>query len=308
MRAVFFGTPELAVASLQALTEVATVVGVVCQPDRPAGRGLALRPPPVKLAAERLGLDVRQPVKVRTGDLHEWIADRHADVAVVLAYGRILPPSVLAAPRVGCINLHASLLPKYRGAAPINWAIARGETQTGISLMHMDEGLDTGPVYLRRAIPIGPYETAGELAHRLAALAATMVREDVPRVVTGEVAREPQDDQLASWAPPISREDTRIRWTSPASDIAALIRGMSPRPGAFTTVRGKSLRVAEARAVTRGPDGPPGTVTTDGASIRVAAGSGSVEIVRAQLEGRKELTSRDLTNGRVLVAGDVLGD
>src|SRR5689334_20250065 len=192
MRAVFFGTPELAVPSLRALSEVSEVVGVVCQPDRPAGRGLELRQPAVKRVALELGLTVYQPEKVRTGELANWLLERDLDVALVLAYGRILPKPVLEAPRRGCVNLHASLLPRYRGAAPIQWAIVRGEQQTGISLMQMDEGLDSGPVYSRHEIGIGPDETGAELAARLSELAAQVVRADLARVVKGELRAEAQ--------------------------------------------------------------------------------------------------------------------
>src|SRR6185503_5571194 len=185
MRAIFFGTPEIAVPSLRALATVADVAAVVCQPDRPAGRGLKLHAPAVKLAAADLGIPVAQPTKIRTPDFLAWLAEQRADVAVVLAYGRILPAPVLTATARGCLNLHASILPRYRGAAPINWAIVRGETETGMSLMQMDEGLDTGPVFAVHRVPIGEDETAGELAVRLGALAADVVRADVPRVVRG---------------------------------------------------------------------------------------------------------------------------
>ena len=283
---------------------------MVCQPDRPAGRGLALAEPAVKQAARELGIAAHQPVKVKTGTLHEWLAERRADVAVVLAYGRILPAPVLAAPRVGCLNLHASLLPKYRGAAPINWAIVHGERDTGISLMHMDEGLDTGAVYTRHSIPIGAQETAGELAPRLAELAARVVREDVPRVVAGELRATPQDHALATFAPPITREHTRIAWTASADHVVNLVRGMAPRPGAHTTLRGKMLRVLSASAVTEPVDGggTPGTVTIrDRTRVYVTTVDGLVELREAQLEGKKVLAARDLVNGRALVEGDVLG-
>lgn len=313
MRSVFFGTPAIAVPALRALADVSELVGVVCQPDRPAGRGLALAEPAVKQAARELGVVTHQPVKVKTGTLHEWLAERRADVAVVLAYGRILPASVLAAPRVGCLNLHASLLPKYRGAAPINWAIVHGERDTGISLMHMDEGLDTGAVYTRHTIAIGALETAGELAARLAELAARVVREDVPRVVLGELQATTQDHTAATFAPPITRDHTRIEWTAPADHVVNLVRGMAPRPGAHTTLRGKMLRVLSASALSEAAAGAagrfaPGTVTIrERSRVYVATVDGLVELREAQLEGKKVLAARDLVNGRALVEGDVLG-
>lgn len=308
MRAVFFGTPELAVPALRALAEIANVVGVVCQPDRPAGRGLEVREPPVKVAARALGLEVHQPVKVRTGNLHEWMQERSPDVAVVLAYGRILPPAVLAAPRHGCLNLHASLLPRYRGAAPINWAIARGETETGFSLMQMDEGLDTGPVFCERRITIGPDETAGDLAERLAQLATEVIRSDLPRALRGELRAVPQDHAQATWAPPITREHTRVRWSESASSIVNLVRGMSPRPGAFTVLRGKNMRLSSVRSGPARSDLGPGIVSIlHRGPVLIGTGEGTVELVRAQLEGRKELAASELVNGRVLRDGDTLG-
>lgn len=308
IRTVFFGTPAIAVPALEALHETTELVAVVCQPDRPAGRGLALSEPAVKVAAVRLGLPVVQPQKVRTGELETWLREQAADLAVVMAYGRILPEGVLSAPRLGCLNLHASLLPKLRGAAPINWAIARGEAETGISLMQMDAGLDTGPVFALRKLAIGPEETAGELAERLAALAAEVVREDLPRVARGELAAVPQDASQASHAPLIEKGDTRIDWTRSAREIVDLVRGMAPRPAAHTEVRGKHLKLTRTRVSSQHAGGAPGTVALGiGREILVATGAGTVEILRAQLEGKKELAAADLLNGRALGPGDVLG-
>lgn len=309
MRAVFFGTPQIAVPALRALTEVAEVAAVVCQPDRPSGRGLKVTPPPVKEAATELGLDVHQPTKVRTGELATWLREKHADVALVMAYGRILPGDVLSAARRGAMNLHASLLPKYRGAAPINWAIIRGETETGVSLMQMDEGLDTGPVYSRHALPISATETGGSLTERIANLAAQVVRSDLAAAVEGRLQAEPQDEALATHAPLIEREHLRIDWARPALDIARLVRGMSPRPGAFTLVSDKTLRVLDARpeAGPMPPGAVPGTVSVLGKRALVATGAGTIELLVAQAEGKKALPALDLINGRVLIEGAVLG-
>src|SRR5215472_1461300 len=193
MRALFFGTPDFAVPSLDALAAVADVAGVVCQPDKPRGRGLELTPPPVKARALELGLLVVQPTKLRTGEFAAWARKQGADVALVVAYGRILPPDVLAATRLGFVNVHASLLPKYRGAAPVAWAIVEGESETGITLMQLDEGMDTGPMLEAFATPIDENETAGELAHRLAALGAEAVRNGLPRFVAGGYTPVAQD-------------------------------------------------------------------------------------------------------------------
>jgi methionyl-tRNA formyltransferase len=308
MRAVFFGTPELAVPALRALTRVAEVVGVVCQPDRPAGRGLELRQPAVKQAALELGFEVYQPEKVRTGELHDWLDARKADVALVLAYGRILPLPVLRAPRCGCVNLHASLLPRYRGAAPIQWAILRGEDVTGISLMQMDEGLDSGPVYTRHELRIGDNETAGELAVRLGELAAQIVLADLERVVRGELQAEAQDAGLATLAPPLERSHGLLDFNKSAKNVHDLTRGLAPRPGAHTVVQGKRLRFAETRRIAASPPLAPGEVRVERPRVLIGTGDGAIELLRAQVEGKKELSALELANGRVLVDGQRLGE
>jgi methionyl-tRNA formyltransferase len=263
--------------------------------------------PAVKAAARELGLPINQPVKVKTGTLHEWLAERRPDVAIVLAYGRILPPLVLAAPRLGCLNLHASLLPKYRGAAPINWAIIRGEVETGISLMQMDEGLDTGPVYTRHTLRIDSNENAGELSERLANLAAEVVVRDVPRVVAGQLAAVSQDPALASFAPPLTREHGRIDWSQAPSAITDLIRGLAPRPAAHSGLGAKSLRLLAARPLPEIASAAPGTVrVSEKSRLLVHAAHGAVEILLAQLEGKKVLAAPDLINGRILRDGDTL--
>ncbi len=307
MRAIFFGTPAIAVPSLLALSEVAEVVGVVTQPDRPAGRGMALQAPAVKLAALERGFEVTQPVKVRDGTLKAWLEARSPDVLVVLAYGRILPGDVLRVPRTFALNLHASLLPRLRGAAPIEWAIIRGDTETGVSLMQMDEGLDTGPVFSRHVLAIGAEETAGELAPRMAELAAAVTRSDVPRAVNGELVAEPQDNAAMTLAPPLRREDGRVDFRNSATSIKNLVRGLSPRPGAHTTVRNKALRLGGVSASDETLPGVPGEIHVRDGRPWVTTGSGSVQILRATLEGKREASGADLVNGRTLRAGDVLG-
>ncbi len=265
MRALFFGTPDIAVPALDALHAVAEVAGVVCQPDKPAGRGLELKPPPVKLRAAELGLPVVQPTKIRTPEFAAWVRDAAADVALVIAYGRILPPAVLAAPRRGCFNLHASILPRYRGAAPITWAVVDGEHETGVSLMAMDEGMDTGPVFSIHRIPIDPEATADNLYLALGALAADVVRADLARAVAGELTATPQDHAAATMAPLLEKEHGRIDWARPASRVHDHVRGMTSWPGAFTTAGGKTLKVLESRTgATGGEQGPPGTVVAAG--------------------------------------------
>ncbi|HTQ02375.1 MAG TPA: methionyl-tRNA formyltransferase [Polyangiaceae bacterium] len=306
-RAVFFGTPAIALPSLRTLGEIAEVVGVVTQPDRPRGRGLELQAPEVKTLALELGLDVTQPAKVRTGELRDWLRARRPDVLVVLAYGRILPNDVLEVAPHGAINLHASLLPRYRGAAPIAWSIIRGETETGVSLMRMDAGMDTGPVLSRHALSIGEDETAGELTVRLGELAAAVLRQDLPRALTGELTPEPQDEARATLAPPLERDLGRLDFTRPARELKNLVRGLAPRPGAYTTVGAKTLRVASVGLSEASRPGPPGTVHVESGVPWVATGVGSLEIVSAQLEGKRVASGRDLVNGRVLRSELVLG-
>jgi methionyl-tRNA formyltransferase len=307
VRAVFFGTPVIAVPALRALAEVAEIVGVVCQPDRPAGRGQHLQAPAVKTAALELGYAVHQPVKVKTGNLDQWLLERSPDVALVLAYGRILPPAVLSAPRRGCMNLHASLLPRWRGAAPINWAIAHGDTETGVCLMQMDEGLDTGPVYVRRAIPIGAEETAGELSERLASVAAQLVREELARAVDGALDAVPQEHETATYAPPLERQHGALNFSSTARALVNLVRALAPRPGAHTLLHGRPFKVAQARLDAGPARGEPGLVSVEQKRVVVSTSDGAFELCRAQLEGRKELPAIDLVHGRALKAGDVLG-
>jgi methionyl-tRNA formyltransferase len=309
VRAIFFGTPALSVPSLVALSELAEIAGVVTQPDRPAGRGMKTQAPAVKLAALERRYDVFQPEKVRNGDLLRWVTERAPDVSLVIAYGRVLPVDVLDAPRRGSMNLHASLLPKYRGAAPINWAIARGETQTGVSLMQMDAGLDTGPVLARESLDISPEETAGELALRIAELAARVVHTHLARAVRGELVAEPQDERLATHAPLIETVHRRVDFREPAENVRNLVRGMSPAPGAFTTIGGKRLRLSrvEVKAATNDTNAAPGTVRVEDGTPEVATGRGRIEILSAQLEGKREVSGRDLVNGRVLAEGTLLG-
>lgn len=303
MRALFFGTPAIAVPALEALAEVAEVAAVVCQPDRPAGRGLGMQAPPVKRAAQRLGLEVVQPEKIRPPEFAAWVESRAVDVALVMAYGKIFGASLLRAPRRGCINLHASLLPLYRGAAPINWAIVRGERETGISLMQMDEGCDTGPVFSRHAIAIGSDETAGELSERLATLAASVVREHLRRAVAGELPAEPQDDAAATHAPMLQKSDGLLSFEMPARVVHDHARGMNPWPGAFTFLEGKRFKFLATRLGERA-EGAPGTVLRiDQGAAQVACGEGTIELLVGQIEGKKALDAAQLAAGRTLRPG-----
>ncbi len=308
MRALFFGTPEIAVPALEALAQVAEVVAVVCQPDRPAGRGLELKPPAVKARAIELGLDVHQPTKIKTPEFAAWVAEKKADVALVMAYGRILPKAVLDAPRRGCMNLHASLLPRHRGAAPITWAIVLGDRATGISLMQMDEGLDTGPVYARREMPIDSTMTSADLALALGALARVVVKEDVPRAVDGALVAVPLVPSGVTHARILEKEDGRIDWSKPAQAVHDHARGMTPWPGAFTKLGEKSFKVLRTEVAEGAADGKPGEVVrAEKDRIEIACGEGRIAILRGQLEGKKPLDARDLVSGRALGKGVVVG-
>ncbi|MBX3208717.1 MAG: methionyl-tRNA formyltransferase [Labilithrix sp.] len=310
-RAVFFGTPQFAVPCLDALVEIADVAGVVCQPDKPQGRGLELAAPPVKQRALELGLAVVQPTKLRTGEFAAWLREQNVDVALVVAYGRILPKDVLEAPRLGCVNVHASLLPKYRGAAPITWAIVRGEPETGITLMQMDEGMDTGAMLEQLPTEIVADETAGDLSERLSALGALAVRKGLPKYVAGGYTPIAQDDAHATAAPILKKEDGRVDFAKPARAVHDHVRGMSPWPGAFTTSRSKGLKVHATR-VTDLPVGSagaaPGTVVlADKSRVVVACGDRAIELLRVQLEGKKAIGANDWVAGRGVAEGDVLG-
>ncbi len=312
-RAVFFGTPQFAVPCLDALVEIADVAAVVCQPDKPQGRGLELTAPPVKQRALELGLGVVQPTKLKTGEFGAWLRDLSVDVALVVAYGRILPKDVLEAPRLGCVNVHASLLPKYRGAAPITWAVVRGEPETGVTLMQMDEGMDTGAMLEQFPTEIVADETAGDLSERLAALGALAVRKGLPKYVAGGYTPIPQDEARATLAPILKKEDGRIDFTKPARAVHDHVRGMSPWPGAFTTSRGKGLKVHATRvtdmpATNTVANTAPGTVVlADKSRVVVACGERAIELLRVQVEGKKAIGAGDWVAGRGIAEGDVLG-
>lgn len=309
-RAIFFGTPALSVPSLEALASIANVVGVVCQPDKPVGRGMKLAAPPVKERALAMGLPVVQPTKLRTGEFAQWVREQNADVALVIAYGRILPQDVLDGPRLGCVNVHASILPKYRGAAPIAWAIVRGETETGVTLMKMDAGMDTGNMLEIRKTPIGEDETAGELGVRLGELGATAVREGLPRYVRGELPATPQDHAQATMAPLLEKEMGRIDWSKTAREVHDHVRGMNPWPMAHTHAHGKRVIVHRTKKVDGSvgkPTKPGEIVMADKTRVVVACGAGLVALERVQLEGKKPVTGAEWFLGRGVREGDVLG-
>ncbi len=287
-RIVFMGTPEFAVPALAACAELGDVVLVVCQPDRPKGRGQEVQAPPTKLWALEHNVPVRQPEKLKGTDFHEELKRLEADVAIVVAYGRILPVDVLKAPKHGCLNLHGSLLPKYRGAAPIQWAVAEGEQETGICLMEMEAGLDTGPVIACKSIPIGPRDTGGTMHDKLAVLGAEVLREHLLPYLRGERPATPQDHARATLAPILRKEDGKLDFTRPAAAIEPRIRGFTPWPGAWTVLDGKVLKVFEAEVGSG--QGAPGTIlAASGDALEIACGEGSLRIKELQLEGKKRM-------------------
>jgi methionyl-tRNA formyltransferase len=305
VRSLFFGTPQFAVPCLDALAKISEIAGVVCQPDKPHGRGMQLMPPPVKVRATELGLPVVQPTKLRTGEFGAWVRAQNADVALVVAYGRILPKDVLEGPRRGCVNVHASLLPKYRGAAPITWAVVHGESETGVTLMLLDEGMDTGAMLEAFPAPIGPDETAGELSERLARVGAGAVTTGLPRYVAGGYTPIPQDDARATLAPMLKKEDGAIDWSKPARRIHDHVRGMNPWPGAFTSFRGKTVKIHKTKV--ENVAGPAGAVLiADKSRLLVGTGDGAVDLVTIQLEGKKPMRGADWVIGRGIAEGDVL--
>src|SRR5690554_2852628 len=312
-RAVFFGTPEIAVPALRALCEVAEVPGVVCQPDRPSGRGMRLRAPAVKVAARELGLPVHQPERVRSGELQRWLQEQDADVALVMAYGRILPPDVLATPRRGCLNLHASLLPKYRGAAPIQWALIEGETQTGVTIMQTDVGLDTGPVRLQRRVAVAPSDDAVSLLHKLSLLGAETLLEALGLLGEGTLPLAPQNDAAATLAPPLTPEDGWVRWQEPARRVVDRHRGVAAWPGSSfgyqdQRVKVEAMSLVENVATEDAEQLAPGTVqevAKDG--LLVATGRGAVLLESVKPPGKRAMNARDWANGRAIKRGTRLG-
>ena len=308
-RAIFYGSPEFALPCLEATVEICDVRLVLCQPDRRSGRGMQLHPPPVKARALELGLDVAQPTRMRDPELASRLRALEADLAVVVAYGRILPQALLDAPRLGSVNVHASILPKYRGAAPIQWAIVRGEPTTGVSLMQMDAGLDTGPVLTLRETKIGRAETAGELSERLSRLGAELLRDSIPKLLAGSLEPRAQDDARATLAPLLTREHGRIDWTQSATQIHDQVRGLSPWPGTSTVREGARLRIHRAQVLPgESRQGPPGRVHVEGNDRAiVSCGDGALLLEELQEDGRRRGSVRDFLAGRRLLDGDLLG-
>jgi len=302
MRVLFFGSPEFAVPSLRACLSAHAVVGVVTQPDRPAGRGQRLTPPPVKRVAEEAGLPVLQPPRLREPGWAERLAELAPDVGVVAAYGQILPRTVLSLPRLGCINLHASLLPRYRGAAPVAWAILGGESETGLTTFLMDEGMDTGPILRQARVAIGPEETAGELAARLAVEGSHLLLETLEEWQAGRLTPIPQDGAEATLAPRLKKEDGWVRWERSAVELVNLVRAMNPWPGAVSLWEGGRLTVWRARAV-KGSGHAAGTLFPVEGPLAIATGDGGLLPLEVQPESRPRMSWEEFVRGHRVRAG-----
>jgi methionyl-tRNA formyltransferase len=305
--AVFFGSPEFAVPSLEALAEAAEVRAVVTQPDRPAGRGRELAEPAVKVAARRRNLPVLQPERVRTPEIESALRAFDADLFVVVAYGRILPQALLDLPRRGPWNVHASLLPRLRGAAPIQWSIINGDLTTGVSIMRMEAGLDTGPVAAAHVVPIADDDTGGTLAAKLSHVGAALLVTTLRSIVDGTVRLTPQDDAAATLAPPLKKEDGRLRFGEPARVVAARARGVDPWPGATALLEGEPVRLFGPRVLSGPAPCPPGQViglVPDG--LAVACADAPVGFRELQLPGRRRLPAAAVLAGRSIPAGTPL--
>jgi len=301
MRLVFMGTPDFALAALKALIEAGhTILAAYCQPPRPAGRGHKEQPSPVQAYAEGQGIPVRHPASLKAPEDQAAFAALQADLAVVAAYGLILPKAILAAPRLGCLNIHASLLPRWRGAAPIQRAIMAGDAETGVTIMRMDEGLDTGPMLLAEKAPIGPETTAGRLHDQLAELGGRLIVRALAEI--DHLKETPQPAQGVTYATKIARDEGRIDWRQPADTVERLVRAMAPTPGAWFEHCGERIKLLEARIETG--SGVPGQV--GGPPMRIACGADAIRPSRLQRAGRAPMAVEDFLRGYDLPAGTVL--
>jgi methionyl-tRNA formyltransferase len=303
MRLIYMGTPQFAVEPLRALVAAGhDIAGVVTRTDKPAGRGRTLAAPPVKLVAQELGLTVFQPKRVREPEFIEILRKRGPEAVIVAAYGQILPKEILTLPKFGCINIHASLLPAYRGAAPINWATIRGEQETGITVMLMDEGMDTGAILMQENIPIGPEDTAGALTNKLSSLGAKLIITALPLLASGRLTPVSQDGTKATMAPLLSKGDGLIDWDLSAREIHNRVRGLSPWPGAYSYLDGKMVKIITTRVLDG--TGEPGLLYEREKNTLVAGtGSGLLRILSVQAEGKKPMDAGEFMRGHRGIAG-----
>lgn len=306
---MFMGTPDFALPSLEKLISSGyPIVAVVTQPDRPKGRGKQLLAPPVKAVAITHNILVLQPTRIKDSSFLETLKELSPDIIVVAAFGQILPKEVLNFPQLGCINVHPSLLPKYRGAAPINWTLIRGETRTGVTIMYMDEGLDTGDILLQEETPVGPDETFGLLHDRLSIMGADLLLKAVQLLEAKQASRIPQDNSLFTYAPMLKKEDGLINWNEDVKTIVNLIRGLSPSPGAYTFLDGKSLKIFAATGTEQFVSGQPGLLgNLNEQGLQVTAGNGYVYLQDVQMENRKRMNIADFLRGYKISPDKVLG-
>ena len=308
MRIVFMGSPEFALPSLRACIARHQVVLAVAQPDKPAGRGKEMTRPPVAVAADAAGIPVFQPRSARPPEVAERLKATGAELAVVVAYGKILPRGVLEAFPRGCVNVHGSILPAYRGAAPVQWAIIRGERETGVTIMKLDEGMDTGPMLLERRVAIGEDETAGQLAARLALVGAEALVEALAAIEAGTAVETAQDSTRASHAPMLEKAHGQVDWTRTTEEIRNLVRGVDPWPGATTSLGGEPLKLFGATRAAGQGGAEAGSVLAIGPDgVVVATGDGAVRIAELQAPGKRRMTAAELARGRPLGPGTRLG-
>ncbi len=306
---IFMGTPEFALPCLDSLIKNSyRLLGVVTQPDRPKGRGKKLTPPPVKVLAQNHSIEVLQPERASDTDFLQIIESKTPDLIIVVAFGQILKKELLEIPPFGVINVHASLLPKYRGAAPIHWAIINGEKQTGLTIMRMDEGLDTGPIIYQKIIPIKEDETTGELHDRLAILGGEFLIESLERMKTEKIKEIPQDEDMASYAPKIDKSISTIRWEKSCSEICSLIRGLDPWPGASTTLKGETIKIFRPKIINnQKANTTPGRIIKSKSSLMIETGDGILEILEIQLPGKRRMGIKEFLQGHRIDEGTILG-
>lgn len=303
MRIVYMGTPDFAVPCLERILEAGhEVLAVFTQPDKPKGRGYTLTPPPVKVCAQSYGIEVFQPKTLKDGEAVQLLKEIAPDAVVVVAYGKILPKEILELPPLGCINVHASLLPKYRGAAPIQWSVLNGEKETGVTVMYMDQGLDTGDMLMKATVDIGPDETAGELHDRLSAAGARLLVKALAEIENGTAKRERQDESLTCYSPMLDKTLCKIDWGKKAQQVHNQVRGLNPWPVAISSVHGKNIKIFGTRV--RKEQGKAGEVLSCTPLI-VACGEGSVELTEVQLEGKKKMSASDFLRGHQLKPGEM---
>lgn len=308
MRIVFFGTPELAVPSLEAVAKQHEVVAVVCRPDSPQGRGRKPAPPPVKLKALEQGLPVAQPEKLNDGTFETWLREQQPEVCAVVAYGRLLKEPILRVPKKGFLNVHPSLLPRYRGPSPIQTAILNGDTETGVTIIRLTLEMDAGDILLQEKTPILPEDTAASLSDRLAQIGAALLVRALELVGADRAVFKPQDESKAVYCPLFEKEDGRIDWTKPAQAIHNLVRAAVPWPVAHSPLKGEMLRVYQTEVIDERADAAPGTVTkVEKARICVATGEGVLALIKIQAPGKRALPAEEFLRGRPIAVGDQFG-